>query len=526
MKQSDQSGASGPVQRVVIIGGGTAGWLAAAVLAARFPTGSANAKTITLIESPDIATVGVGEGSWPTMRATLATIGIAETEFLSACDASFKQGSRFDGWCDGTPGDSYLHPFTPPPALDPRLLNAACQGEATGISFADACSPQAALCALDLAPRQRAMADYAGAANYGYHLDAARLAVVLARHAVDRLGVVHVQDQVTGVEPDADGDIAAVVTRGHGRVAGDLFIDCTGHAALLIGGHYGVDWVDRSETLFNDRALAVQVAVPAGSPIASQTIGTAHEAGWLWDIGLPTRRGIGCVYSSRHLDDDRAEAILRDYVARTASYADAASLAVRKLAFPTGHRAQFWAGNCVAIGLAAGFIEPLEASAIVLIELSLRTLADNFPASRAAMPIHARRFNALFRERWDRIVEFLKLHYLLSRRTEPYWLAHRYPASIPPRLADLVELWRDQPPSAYDFPLAEEMFPAASYQYVYYGMGGTSAAVRSAGPTGPARLDPAIRQRARALVAAMPTNRAYLDALRATASFSQESHCA
>ena len=526
MKRSDQSEASGPVQRVVIIGGGTAGWLAAAVLAARFPAGSANAKTITLVESPDIATIGVGEGTWPTMRATLATIGIAETEFLSACDASFKQGSRFDGWCNGAPGDSYLHPFTPPPALDPQSLIAAWQGDAPGISFADACSPQAALCALDLAPRQRAMADYAGAANYGYHLDAAKLAALLARHAVDRLGVAHVRDHVTEVEPDVGGDIAAVVTRGHGRVAGDLFIDCTGHAGLLIGGHYGVGWVDRSDTLFNDCALAVQVAVPTGSPIASQTISTAHEAGWLWDIGLPTRRGIGCVYSSRHLDDDRAEAILRDYIARNASYADTASLAVRKLSFPTGHRAQFWVGNCLAIGLAAGFIEPLEASAIVLIELSLNSLADNFPASRAATRIHAGRFNSLFRERWDRIVEFLKLHYLLSRRTEPYWLAHRDPASIPLRLADLVELWRDQPPSAYDFPLAEEMFPAASYQYIYYGMGGTTATDSSASGAWPPQLDPAIRQRARALVAAMPTNRAYLDAARAAASSSQESHYA
>jgi tryptophan halogenase len=526
MKRLDQSEASDPVKRIVIIGGGTAGWLAAAVLAARFPPTSANAKTITLLESPGIATIGVGEGSWPTMRATLAAIGIGEAEFLTACDASFKQGSRFDGWCDGAPDDTYLHPFSAPPAVDPHALVEAWQNEAIGTPFADACSPQAALCALNLAPRQRAMADYAGVANYGYHLDATKLAAVLARHSVDRLGVSHVQDQVIGVESDDDGDIVAVVTREHGRVEGDLFIDCSGHAGVLISGHYGIGWVDRSDTLFNDRALAVQVPVPAGSPIASQTIGTAHEAGWLWDIGLPTRRGIGCVYSSRHIDDCRAEAILRDYVARTASHADPASLAIRKLAFPTGHRAQFWAGNCVAVGLSAGFIEPLEASAIVLIELSLSSLADNFPASRKAMRIHARRFNALFRQRWDRIVEFLKLHYVLSRRTEPYWLAHRDPGSVPSRLADLVELWADQPPSAYDLPLAEEMFPAASYQYVYYGMRGTTLARHSAKvPTQP-RLDPAIRQRARALVAAMPTNRTYLDAAHAAASSADRSQYA
>src|SRR3546814_2785421 len=131
--------------------------------------------------------------------------------------------------------------------------------------------------------------------------------------------------------------------------------------------------------------------------------------------------GIGCVYASRFLDDEAAEAALRSYIA--AALPDAPDVAVRKLSFPTGHRARFWQGNCVAVGLSAGFIEPLESSAIVLIELSLRALAENFPASRAAMAIHAERFNTLFRYRWDRVVEFLKLHYALSRRDEPYWRA-------------------------------------------------------------------------------------------------------
>lgn len=517
MKRQDQSSTTAPLDRITIVGGGTAGWLAAAVLAARFPAGSARAKTITLIESPDIATIGVGEGTWPTMRATLASIGIGEFEFLTACDASFKQGSRFDGWRTGQGGDTYLHPFTPP-AGDAGPLIAALNGEEASLAFADAATPQAELCARDLAPRQRSMPDYAGAANYGYHLDAARLAALLARHAVERLGVIHIRDHVDAVEAGDRDLIAAVSTRQHGRIEGDLFLDCSGHAALLVGGHHGVGWEDRSGSLFNDRALAVQVPVPEGSPIASQTIGTAHEAGWLWDIGLPTRRGIGCVYSSRFLDDERAEAILRDYIARIAPFADVAALTPRKLAFPTGHRSRFWVGNTVAIGLSAGFIEPLEATAIVLIELSLRYLCDNFPANRDALPVHGRRFDSLFRERWERIIDFLKLHYLLSERDQPYWRAHRDPASVSPRLADLRQLWRDQPPSAYDFPLADELFPAASYQYVYYGLGGRSAFAGEPVRT----VDPAVRHRARALVAALPTNRTYLDALRTAAAPAQD----
>ncbi|WP_077146399.1 tryptophan halogenase family protein [Sphingopyxis sp. KK2] len=502
------------VERVVIVGGGTAGWLAAARLAAARP-----ALAVTLVEAPDIPTIGVGEGTWPTMRATLAAIGITEGEFLAACDGSFKQGSRFDGWVSGAADDRYLHPFTSPPALPMRDLLAAWQAVEPDRSFGAAMTAQGSVCDLDLAPRQRTMPDYQGAANYAYHLDAGKFAALLRDHATRRLGVRHIADHVTGVRRGDGDSIAAVIAREHGEIAGDLFIDCTGHAALLIGGELGVPWIDRSDTLFNDRALAAQVPVAEGSPIASQTVSTAHAAGWIWDIGLPGRRGIGCVYASRFVDDDAAEATLRAYVARVLP--DAPEVPVRRLSFPTGHRARFWQGNCLAIGLSAGFIEPLEASAIVLIELSLDALVDNFPASADAMPIHADRFNTLFRYRWDRIVEFLKLHYVLSRRTEPYWLAQRDPASVPPRLAAMLALWRDQPPSAWDFPQVDEIFSAASHQYILYGMGYPL-------PAGPAASDRARaalaeqRQRARSLASALPTNRDYLDALTGAAATAAE----
>ncbi len=497
------------IERVVIVGGGTAGWLAASRLASA-PRAVAGKLSVTLIEAPDIPTIGVGEGTWPTMRATLAAIGIGEAEFLAACDGSFKQGSRFDGWVNGAADDRYLHPFTLPPAAPMRELLPAWQAGAPGQPFAAVMTAQAHVCDLDLAPRQRAMPDYQGAANYAYHLDAGKFAALLAAHAVGRLGVRHISDHVVGVSRDGERGIAAVATRHHGDIAGDLFIDCTGHASLLIGGELGVEWIDRSDTLFNDRALAAQVPVAPGSPIASQTISTAHAAGWIWDIGLPGRRGIGCVYASRFIDDDAAEATLRGYIARVLP--GAPEVPVRRLSFPTGHRARFWEGNCIAIGLSAGFIEPLEASAIVLIELSLNALIDNFPASRDAMAIHADRFNELFRYRWDRIVEFLKLHYALSRREEPYWLAQRDPAHIPPRLADMLALWRDQPPSTWDFPRVDEIFSAESHQYILYGMGYPVPAGLSANERTGALLAE-IRQRARSLAAALPANRDYLDAL-------------
>ncbi|WP_308516509.1 tryptophan 7-halogenase [Sphingomonas flavescens] len=500
------------VTRIVVGGGGTAGWLSAAFLAAWAKRTGRDDLSVTLVESPDIPNIGVGEGTWPTMRETLATIGIEEADFLRSCDASFKQGSRFDGWRTGGIDDRYYHPFTPPTVANAHDLVAVWQAANRSRPFAGATSPQPAVCDADLAPRQESMPSYAGALNYGYHLDAGKLVELLRRHAVSRLGVFHVQGRIQSVIADESNGIAAVEVDSAGRVDGDLFLDCSGLKGLLIGGHFQSAWKDQSSVLANDRALAAQVPVDPKSSIASQTIGTAHEAGWLWDIGLPTRRGIGCVYSSRFVEDDRARAILDDYI--RARIPGDREYSVRKIEFPTGHREQFWVGNCVAIGLSAGFIEPLEASAIVLVELSLRALTESFPSSRARMPFLAERFNAQFTLRWERIVEFLKLHYVLSERDEPYWRAQRDPATVPPRLNEMLALWLDQPPSAADLPFVDEMFPPASYQYVYYGMGG---ALPSRLPQASAEMIAKLAratERTRALCSALPTNRAYLDALR------------
>ncbi|MGL5839789.1 MAG: tryptophan halogenase family protein [Sphingorhabdus sp.] len=503
------------LQQIVVLGGGTAGWLAASTLAAKRPD-----LDIVLIESPDVPTIGVGEGTWPTMRATLAAIGISETEFLVRCDASFKQGSRFDGWLTGGEGDSYYHPFTPPPSDDMAALLKAWQQGDKNISFAEAMTAQAKACDANLAPRVKAMPDYAGALNYGYHLDAGKFATLLMEHATQRLGVRHIGAHVDQVITDEEGFIETLELRGGGRIAGDLFIDCSGQSARLIGDACGVAWIDRDDVSFNDSALALQVPVEPGSPIASVTIGTAHDAGWFWDIALPSRRGIGCVYASRFLSDEEAEMRLRAYVAKAVPSAEIAQLAPRKLGFKTGHRTRFWHKNCIAIGLSAGFIEPLEASAIVLIELSLQALTQNFPISTASMTIHAERFNDLFRYRWDRIVEFLKLHYVLSKRTEPYWLAQRDPATIPPRLAQQLSLWTDQPPSTWDFPQIDEIFGPPSQQYVLYGMAfalppqvGKAVDVSRAAQT-IAETD----RRGRALRSTLPNNRSYLDSLQREAN--------
>jgi tryptophan 7-halogenase len=498
------------IRHVVIVGGGTAGWITAGLLAARHPDRSENGLRITLVESPDVPAIGVGEGTWPTIRQTLARMGIGEETFLRACNASFKQGSRFDGWVTGAPGDTYHHPFELPVSQNASDVLHAWTRFAPDKPFAEAVCAQVSPGLQGLAPRKRGMPDFHGALNYAYHLDAPRLAELICEHAVNRLGVTHIRDHVTGVVGSPDGPVEAITGAQTGPIHGDLFVDCTGHASLLLGQHYGVPFVDQGHVLFNDRAVVTQVPVDPDSPIVSETVSTAHDAGWIWDIGLPTRRGVGCVYSSAYMDDDRADEVLHRYIGARSHGA------VRRLSFRSGHRAHFWHQNCVAIGLSAGFLEPLEASAIVLLELSADMLAENLPASRAAMPPEARRFNQLFLYRWGRIVEFLKFHYVLSRRRGAYWQDNRREDTIPERLRELMETWSHRPPGPHDFEHANEVFPLSSYLYVAYGMGMTPKLHPTLSPRAPGALQKQmqdIARRQRALASGLPTNRALLAGL-------------
>ena len=459
------------VEHVVVVGGGTAGWLVAGILAADHNAAQPDGLKVTLIESPDVPTIGVGEGTWPTMRDTLRKIGLSEAEFLSECDGSFKQGSRFDGWVTGGPDDGYYHPFVLPHGYGDVNLVPGWQQLPQSAKFAETMSFQASLCKAGKAPKQVTTPEYAAVANYAYHLDAGKFARLLQRHCTEKLGVCHILDHVAAVNASDSGDIASLDTKSNGVLAGDLFVDCTGMASMLLGKHFGVGFVDKKDVLFNDTALAVQVPyADVGDPVASQTISTATAAGWIWDIGLPTRRGVGHVYSSAHMDDETAEYILRAYIAGAGEDID--DILVRKLSFRPGHREKFWHRNCVAVGMAAGFLEPLEASALVLVELSANMISHEMPANRQIMDMAARRFNECFLYRWDRIIDFLKLHYVLSKRTDSdYWTDNRSIETIPERLQSLLKLWHFQPPSVRDLVQNEEVFPSASYQYVLYGMG-------------------------------------------------------
>ena len=510
------------IKNIVIVGGGTAGWLTAAILAADHNVDqgqltSAALLNITLVESPDVATIGVGEGTWPSMRGTLQRIGISETQFINACDASFKQGSQFINWCSNQ-HDSYIHPFSLPVGQPEFNISPYWLPYRQQVAFADAVNAQPRLCHAGLAPKQITTAEYSFVHNYGYHLNAGKFSNLLQQHATEKLGVHYVKAHISQIKPAADGNIAALITEDGSLLEADLFIDCSGAASLLLGKHLAVPFVDQQQVLFNDSALAVQV--PYNQPdaaIASCTRSTAQACGWIWDIGLQSRRGVGQVYSSAHCTDEQAEQQLRAYLQQS-GVADSQQLAVRKLSFRPGHYSKCWQNNCVAIGMSAGFIEPLEASALALVEWSAKYLSALLPMPVALLSVGAARMNQVFNQHWQQIIDFLKLHYVLSQRSDhDYWHDHRESSSIPAALQQLLQLWRHKVPSAQDISHSDVLFPAASYQYILYGMGFTTQAYQNLKPSQQRKAQTLFEEngkRLQQLLAALPANRQLLDKIK------------
>ncbi|RDV26796.1 tryptophan 7-halogenase [Alteromonas aestuariivivens] len=461
------------VRSIVILGGGAAGWLTAGILAAEHNLPDNPNLTITVVESPDISILGVGEGTWPTMRDTLRKLGLNEKTFLKRCDASFKQGTCFNGWVNGQPGDRYYHPFSLPAGFFDTDLFAWWQLHRPAQPFAALFSTQTQLCEQHKAPKQPQTPDFAAVANYGYHLDANKFAEMLREHCLTQLGVGHILDHCDEVLTDNEGYITALSGRQQGQIAADLFVDCSGFAARLIGQHYGEILTPVGHTLMNDTAVAVQAPYKdEHTPIASATHSTADEAGWIWDIGLQHRKGVGYVFSSAFCSEQEAKQRLLNYLANDSSTSRVSEEQIRTIQFTPGYRKHLWVKNCVAIGTSAGFIEPLEASALVMIELSATMLARQLPLTQPAMHGAARHFNTVFSQRWQRIVDFLKLHYVLSqRRDTPYWRAMTDQAACSEQLADWLQQWATRSPSLSDFMFSEEIFPHASYLYILCGMG-------------------------------------------------------
>ena len=461
--------------RVVIVGGGAAGWLTAGILAAKngIHSGCTNPVHIELVESPNVKNLMVGEGTWPTMRDTLRQIGLSEQDFMRFCNAGFKQASKFVNWQYGN-GEHYYHPFTAPAGYGAVNLSSHFVKNRPGADFESMVCAQGAVCEQSLAPKTLAMPEYAFAMNYGYHLNAGKFTEMLRLHCTQKLGVVHTLGHVENVNGAANGDIASLTLDDGRQIEGDLFIDCSGFKALLLNGFYNIPLVSKRDQLFNDAALALQVPYKDDTaPIASATVATAQQHGWIWDIALSSRRGIGHVFSRQHCSEEQAREALKNYV-KSDPHLDATGAEPRLITFEPGHRSTFWHRNCVGIGVSAGFVEPLEATALVLVEKSVEWISHQFPRCRNAMTVLAKRYNEMTHKRWEDIIDFIKLHYVLSSRDDSeYWRAHREGASIPESLKESLLLWQTQPPWLYETDRRLELFSSASKQYILMGMQAT-----------------------------------------------------
>jgi tryptophan halogenase len=457
---------------VTIVGGGTAGWITACYMARMLSSHLPTGVQITLIESEDIGIIGVGEGTFPSIRKTLKRIGLSEADMVREASATFKQGIRFNNW-RRTPGpgagedDHYFHPFQVADqhaGLD--LLPYWLLGVAGDAPWADVCTVQKRVVEDRRGPKLVTHDDYAGPLNYAYHFDAVEFARLLRKHAIS-LGVRHVVDDIDQVVLGADGAIDHLRARKSGEVRADLYVDCSGFRAELIGKTLGAPFRSFRDQLFQDRAVAIQIPYgEAGGPIPSYTISTAQSNGWTWDIGLHNRRGTGYVYSSAHITDEEAERTLRAYIGPAAD-----GLPARALKFEAGFRETQWRKNCVAIGLSAGFIEPLEATGIGFAEIAAVILCGLFPWS-GEYELAAKQFNAQMACRYTHVIDFIKLHYCISeRRDTAFWHDHTSAATISDALNGRLEVWRHRPPSFLDVDLKHDIFTEHNWQYVLYGMG-------------------------------------------------------
>ena len=415
---------------IVIAGGGTAGWVAAATFA-RF---LGNRASITLIESDQIGTVGVGEATIPQIHNLIIGLGLEQADFLRRTNATFKLGIEFDGWL-GT-GHNYMHSFGTTGrgvGLIPfrqLWLRGRALGVAQDLGEYAFNIAAARLGRMSNDARSGTIPELA----YAYHFDASLFAKMLREYAEER-GVVRVEGMISGVDRDPEsGDIKALNLDGERRVPGTFFIDCTGFRSLLIGKTLGVEYLDWSRWLPCNSALAVPCE--SSEAFRPYTQALARPAGWQWRIPLQHRTGNGHVYCSSFISDDEATSLLLANL-------DGAPLAdPRPIRFTSGRRETFWSHNCLALGLAAGFMEPLESTSIHLVQSAIGRFLNVLPGDLDLTPSARATFNRLSAIEWARIRDFIVLHYFANDREGEFWDECRR-MELPPTLAEKIELFSE-----------------------------------------------------------------------------------
>ncbi|QYF92766.1 tryptophan 7-halogenase [Massilia sp. PAMC28688] len=447
-----------PVRRIVIAGGGTAGWMTAAALSKLLGP----ACRIELVESEDIGTIGVGEATIPHINEFNQALGIDEDAFVRATQGTFKLGIEFVNW--GAVGERFIHGFgrvgQPGDALPFHhfWLRMAALGKASKL---EAYSMNTA------APRagkfMRARPEMAGSPMqdlvHAFHFDAGLYARFLRSHA-ENMGVVRTEGKIEQVlQREPDGFIEALVMQNGARIEGDFFIDCSGMRGILIEQTLKSGYEDWSHWLPCDRAIAVPCE--SAGPLLPLTRSTAHAAGWQWRIPLQHRTGNGHVYSSGFMEQDQATGILMDNL-------DGAALAEpRHLRFQTGRRKRFWNRNCIAVGLSSGFLEPLESTSIHLIQTAISRIASFFPHG-GFDPVDIAEYNRQTNVEYEFIRDFLILHYKVTRRDDSEFWRYCSNMAIPDSLQRKIDLFSS---SGRIYREQDELFTEMSWLQVMIGQG-------------------------------------------------------
>jgi tryptophan halogenase len=436
------------VKRVVIAGGGTAGWVAAAALSKRLK----GLIEVVLIESEEIGTVGVGESTVPPVLLFHNLLGIDEQEFMKATDATFKLAISFENW--GQTGDQYFHPFgvTGKGSFLTDFQHYYLHGLSQGVDapFGDYCYE------LQAAKQHKFGKTDKSSINYAYHLDAGRYARFLRKFSED-LGAVRIEGKIAQVQQHVNGDIRSLVLESGQEITGDLFIDCTGFRALLIEQSLKTGYEHWDHWLPCNKAVVVQTESAATLPPYTRAM--AHDSGWQWRIPLQHRVGNGLVYASDYLSDEQAKQRL------LGNLETPALIEPRMLSYQTGRRKKLWNKNCIAIGLSSGFIEPLESTSIFLFMSGIIRLLRLFPFN-GVTPALMDEYNQQSITEVEKIRDFIILHYHQTERNDsPFWQYCRT-MSIPDTLAHRIELFKE---SAHAFQTGDEMFRLESWSHVMLG---------------------------------------------------------
>ncbi len=449
------------VRSILVVGGGTAGWLSATYLRRALPD-----VKVTLVESSDIPTIGVGEATIPTLVQTFRFLGLEEEEWMPKCNATFKTAIRFSGWRKPAPGQAehvYWHPFFKrgvPLVVNPYqspyfpeigegipLMHYWLQRHLAGDRepFAFACNEGPALCEALKSPRFKDKPEYE--LRSAYHFDAGLVAEVLKDVGRDR-GVEHVVATVAGVLLDERGWIDRIKLEGGRELKADLYLDCSGFRGLLINQALQEPFLSDSGSLFNDSAIAIQSRHKAAEEgLEPYTSAIARSAGWIFKIPLYHRLGTGYVYSSKFLSQDEAEREFRDWLGWRGKDAEGKDLAANYIKIRVGRTRRPWVNNCVAVGLASCFLEPLESTGIFFSEFALASLVSLFPDRRMAEPLR-RAYNDAIRACYEETRDFIVMHFVLTDREDtPYWRAVRHETKVPDTLQERLELFRESLPT-------------------------------------------------------------------------------